>query len=68
MQLIFQKQLLRFLVFNFYELYIFFSIKDIPTACLPLGGLNAHIRRKKTEDLRKEGNIRKISTLRGNIA
>ena len=35
-----------FLVFNFYELYILFCIKDILTACSPLGDLSAHTRKK----------------------
>ena len=36
----------------------------------PMGGLSAHTRKKKkkTEDLRKYGNIRKISNLEGYIA
>ena len=45
------------LVFNFCRLYILFCIKDIPTACSPLGDLSAHTRKKKTYDLWKLRNI-----------
>ena len=42
--------LFQFLTFN--KLYIYmFCIKDMPTACSPMGGLNAHTR-KKNQDLK----------------
>ena len=35
------------LVFNFYEMYMLFCIKDVPTACLPLGGALVPTQEKK---------------------
>ena len=32
----------------------------MPTACSPMGRLIAHTRKKKSEDLRKLGNFKKI--------
>ena len=44
-----------------------FCIRDMPTAFSPMGGLSVHTR-KKTKDLMKLGNVRKIPTLIEGIA
>ena len=45
------------------------DLRLIPTAFSPLGGLGAHTRKKKkTYDLRKLGNIKKISKVHRIIA